>query len=65
MADAKRHYTAEGDGETVGTHLKKVTVKGRELFCDESVAHFDWLVSQGAQDHTGLCAAERHGGRQG
>lgn len=58
MADAtqgrptgKRFYTAEGFGESLDKHLKKVTVKGRELLCDESVAFGGEDSAPGSMDY--------------
>jgi hypothetical protein len=58
MADATqrqktptRYFTAEGVGETLDKHMKKVTVKGREFLCDESVAFGGSDSAPGSMDY--------------
>ena len=47
----KRYFTAEGAGETLDKHMKKVTVKGREFLCDESVAFGGRDSAPGSMDY--------------
>ena len=47
----KRYFTAEGVGETLEKHMKKVTVKGREFLCDESVAFGGEDSAPGSMDY--------------
>jgi hypothetical protein len=47
----KRYFTAEGVGETLDKHLKKVTVKGREFLCDESIAFGGSDSAPGSMDY--------------
>ena len=58
MADATqgqktptRYFTAEGVGETLDKHMKKVTVKGREFLCNESVAFGGSDSAPGSMDY--------------
>ena len=46
-----RYFTAEGVGETLDKHMKKVTVKGREFLCDESVAFGGSDSAPGSMDY--------------
>ena len=46
-----RYFTAEGVGETLDKHMKKVTVKGREFLCDESVAFGGEDSAPGSMDY--------------
>ena len=47
----KWYFTAEGVGETLDKHTKKVTVKGREFLCDESVAFDGEDSAPGSMDY--------------